>query len=357
MNEVYRLRYTNQIVGAFLLLFIILLLVLSFTVLRLGNRFGAKDLYWIEASEAEVHELHPGTEVLILGKPIGEVKNLSYLEGASAVRVDIQLNRPAEDVVFEDSVVRLERKFGVGAPVLVIRRDGVRGRSSKPLSPNQRIQFFSSDLDRVDQLTDQVKQITKSFKEIQEVAEPTLESMRDTGERLQGSLDQTVDPAFRKSQDASDAFLETNQQMQVTTQNLEQQITGLVDRADKILDEEVRDTLAAVQQSNRVIEDAAMQVNATAQTLDNQLVETLAVIREASETVRELALETQKFIRVLNDEAEDLPGTTNRVNDTMSEAQQLVNEIRSHWLLRRYREEPTPSRQMDPTAIRGGISR
>jgi ABC-type transporter Mla subunit MlaD len=145
--------------------------------------------------------------------------------------------------------------------------------------------------------------------------------------------------------------------MQVTTQNLEQQITGLVDRADKILDEEVRDTLAAVQQSNRVIEDAAMQVNATAQTLDDQLVETLAVIREASETVRELALETQKFIRVLNDEAEDLPGTTNRVNDTMSEAQQLVNEIRSHWLLRRYREEPTPSRQMDPTAIRGGISR
>ena len=93
MNEVYRLRYTNQIVGAFLLVFLILLLVLFFTVFRLGNRFGAKDRYWIETAEADVHELHPGTEVLILGKPVGEVLDLNYLEDGRGVRVDLQLTR------------------------------------------------------------------------------------------------------------------------------------------------------------------------------------------------------------------------------------------------------------------------
>ena len=192
MNEVYRLRYTNQIVGAFLLVFLILLLVLSFTVFRLGNRFGAKDRYWIETAEADVHELHPGTEVLILGKPVGEVLDLNYLEDGRSVRVDLQLTRQKTPQIFQDSIVRLERKFGVGTPVLVIRRDSSRKRSSQTLTPDQKIEYFSSDLDRVDQLTEQVRQITKSFQEIQQVAEPTLESVRETGERMQGSLDQAV---------------------------------------------------------------------------------------------------------------------------------------------------------------------
>lgn len=353
MNEVYRLRYTNQIVGTFLLVFLVLLLVLSFTVFRLGDRFGAKDLYWIETTEAEVHELHPGTEVLILGKPVGEVLDLSYLEDGRGVRVDIQLTRQPYTVVFEDSIVRLERKFGVGTPVLVIRRDSVGKPTSQPLTANQRIQFFSSELDRVEQLTDQVKQITKSFQEIQQVAEPTLESVRMTGERLQGSLEQAVDPAFQKSQLASDSFLQTNQQIQQTTKNLESQLGEFVNRADKILEEDVRETLDAVQRSNAVIQDSASQVASTSRALDGQMIQTLNAVRETSETVRQLALQTQSLIRILNQEAEDLPGTTNRVNDTMSEAQQLVQEIRSHWLLRRYREEASPSRQINPSTIRG----
>ena len=119
--------------AAFLLVFLILLLVLFFTVFRLGNRFGAKDRYWIETAEADVHELHPGTEVLILGKPVGEVLDLNYLEDGRGVRVDLQLTRQKTPQIFQDSIVRLERKFGVGTPVLVIRRirveNAVRRRS------------------------------------------------------------------------------------------------------------------------------------------------------------------------------------------------------------------------------------
>lgn len=354
MNEVYRLRYTNQIVGAFLLVFLILLLVLSFTVFRLGNRFGAKDRYWIETAEADVHELHPGTEVLILGKPVGEVLDLNYLEDGRGVRVDLQLTRQKTPQIFRDSIVRLERKFGVGTPVLVIRRDSSQKRSSQTLTPDQKIEYFSSDLDRVDQLTEQVRQITKSFQEIQQVAEPTLESVRETGERLQGSLDQAVDPAFQKSQVASDSFLETNQQIRATTENLESQIAAFVNRADRMLDIEVSKTLRSIQQSNGVIEQAATQVEMTSKSLDTEVIDTLRIIQEASETVRQLAEQTQGLVEVLNEEAEDLPGTTNRVNNTMSEAQQLVQEIRSHWLLRRYRQEPRANELLSPSAIRGG---
>jgi len=357
MNEVYRLRYTNQIVGVFLLLFLVLMIVLSFTVFRLGNRFGAKERFWIEASEEEVHELHPGTEVLILGKPVGEVLDLSYLEDGSGVRVDIQLTKQNAAMVFEDSIVRLERKFGVGTPVLVIRRDSRQLSSSKPLSSNQRIQSFSSDLDRVDQLSDQVGQITKSFQEIQEVAEPTLESMRVTGERLQGSLDEAIDPAFRRSQQASDSFLETNEQIRETTVNLEGRMTELVERTEKMLDQDVRSTLSAIQRSNEVIEQAASQVGETSKTLDAEMIQTLSMVRETSEAIRQLATQTELLIEILNEEAEDLPGTTNRVNNTMSEAQQLVQEIRSHWLLRRYRQESSSTKQLDPSAIRGGFTR
>jgi len=357
MNEVYRLRYTNQIVGSFLLVFLVFLIVLSFTVLRLGNRFGAKDLYWIEASEADVHELHPGTEVLILGKPVGEVLDLNYLADGHGVKVEIQLSRQKESLVFEDSIVRLERKFGVGTPVLVIRRDSRDAAGSQPLEANQRINYFSSDLDRVDQLSDQMEQITQTFKEIQQVAEPTLESMKTTGERFQGSLDESVDPAFRTSQLASESFVETNQQLQVTTDKLEKQVSALMSRADNLLKKDVQETLSAIQQSNQVIEQTAAQVGATSRTLDREMVETLQVVRETSETVRELAMQTQSLVSVLNDEADDLPGTTNRVNNTMSEAQQLVQEIRSDWLLGRYRQESSGTEQLNPSTIRGGTAR
>ena len=357
MNEVYRLRYTNQIVGVFLLLFLALIIVLSFTVFRLGNRFGAKDRFWIEASEEEVHELHPGTEVLILGKPVGEVLDLSYLEDGSGVRVDIQLTKQNTAMVFEDSVVRLERKFGVGTPVLVIRRDSRERLSAKPLAANQRILSFLPNLDRVDQLSDQVKQIRESFQEIQEVAEPTLESMRVTGERLQGSLDRAVDPAFRKSQEASDSFLQTNEQIRETTINLEGRVADLVGRTERMLDQDVRMTLSAIQRSNEVIEQAASQVGETSKTLDAEMIQTLSMVRETSEAIRQLAAQTEVLIEVLNEEAEDLPGTTVRVNNTMSEAQQLVQEIRSHWLLRRYRQENGTTKQLDPSSIRGGFSR
>ena len=43
MNEPYRLRYTNQIVGAFLLVFLIFLFALSLLVFRVSDRFGRKD--------------------------------------------------------------------------------------------------------------------------------------------------------------------------------------------------------------------------------------------------------------------------------------------------------------------------
>ena len=149
---------------------------------------------------------------------------------------------------------------------------------------------------------------------------------------MQGSLDQAVDPAFQKSQVASDSFLETNQQIRATTENLESQIAAFVSRADRMLDIEVSKTLRSIQQSNGVIEQAATQVEMTSKSLDTEVIDTLRIIQEASETVRQLAEQTQGLVEVLNEEAEDLPGTTNRVNNTMSEAQQLVQEIRSHWL-------------------------
>lgn len=357
MNEPYRLRYTNQIVGAFLLVFLLFLLVLSFTVFRLSDRFGKKHLYWIIAEESQIHDLHPGAEVLILGERVGEVRRLRYEPDRRSVRVDLQINREKSDQIFQDSIIRLERKFGVGSPVLVLRRDGTGLGEPVPLEPNRQIRNFQADPDRVDQLSRQVESITESFRKIQQAAEPALESVGDAGDRIRGSLDNSVDPALDKTREASESFLTTNEQFREATRNLEARIEALVVRMDSLVDEDLRQTLADVRQSTQAFRDAADSVNQTSSEANQDLSETLERIRAASEQVRLLAEETRDVVQVVRREAKDLPGTTARVNDTVSDAQDLVGEIRSHWLLRRYSNQSSPSSQVSPSSVRGGSAR
>lgn len=73
MSDPYRLRYTNQAVGVFLLVILLLLIGLSVLVLRAGDYFVEQDHYWIEVPQEDIRDLYKGTEVMILGERAGEI--------------------------------------------------------------------------------------------------------------------------------------------------------------------------------------------------------------------------------------------------------------------------------------------
>lgn len=357
MNESYRLRYTNQIVGVFLLVFLLFFIALSLLVFRVSDRFGRKDRFWLRVSESEIRDLYRGAEVIMLGERAGEVRSLDYDADLRSILVDLRIDRSKSNQIFEDSVVRIERRFGVGAPVLVIRRGGPDFGPPVMLAPESEIKNFLGETDRLDQLAREVQSIAESILAIQLSAEPSLQSVDQAAVRFRGTLDNSADPAFDASREASDSLVQTSERVRSATENLEVRIESLTEKMERLVEQDMRATLSEVRVSSNDVSQAAQSVNQTSGHVDEDVARTLEQMRVAIEQVRILAEETRDVIRVVRREVNDLPGTTARVNDTVSDTQELVGEIRSHWLLRRYTNQGTPTSQVPPSSLRGGSVR
>jgi len=369
MNEPLRLRYTNQIVGAFLLILLLFVIGLSVLLLQATDYFVEHDMYWIEIAQEDVGELYKGADVMILGERAGNVDSIRYIDGSDRIRVSLKIDPTKSADIFTDSVVLMQRRFGLGKPTLVIRRaHRDRAIQAQPLPAGSRLENFRGEDDRIDQMAREVATVSDSVRKIQQKLEPTLTGIEQSANRFASSLDDSVDPAFASTQNASDSILatseavrpevvETMQTIRTATENLESRIETLTKKIEQLVENDVRRTLADVRESTDDISDAAKGVNQSTQTASEDIAETLVALRLAAEQVQQLATETREVVRIVRKEAGDLPGTTRRVNDTVSDTQELVGEVRSHWLLRRYRDQATASQQLSPSSVRGGSAR
>lgn len=365
MNEPYRLRYTNQIVGAFLL--VLLLFVLTLLLILSGGYFRESDRFWLEVTQEDVSNLQKDAEVMILGERVGEVENIRYVDGSDAIRIDLRMD-PKKDVqIFADAIVKIERKFGFGTPVLTIRR-GPATDTGRPLTSGSQLTNFQGENDRIDSTAREVEAISKSIQLIQQRADPTLASIGSASDRLERSVDTSLDPAMQSAREAADAFKLTNDELrpeartaliklQITTRNLDERVNRLTTKIETLIEDDVRKTLDKVRESTVDVSNAAESVNETSDKASVDITETLAQLQKAAIQFEKLASEAREVVKIVRGEAKDLPGTVGDINDTVNDTQNLVGEIRDHWLLRRYSRQPTNSPQVSPSAIRGGSLR
>ncbi|TWT79905.1 hypothetical protein CA13_13130 [Planctomycetes bacterium CA13] len=369
MNEPYRLRYTNQIVGTFLMILLLFLIVLAVLLLRASDYFVEKDQFWIETSQTDVDDLHRGADVYILGERAGLVESISYMDHTDKIRVDLGIDPDKSKDIFVDSVVMLERRYGLGTPMLVIRRAPTDvAWEPIPLPAGSQIEDFRGEADRLDQMAAEVESVSASVRRIQLKLDPTLSGIENAANRFQGSLNDSIDPTLATTREASESFLKSNeairpaaidtmQTIREVTQNLEKRVETLTQKIEQLIESDMRNTLVDVRASTDDISQAAVTVNQSTETVTEDIAETLDALRVAAEQVQQLATETREVVRIVRKEANDLPGTTQRVNNTVDDTQDLVGEVRSHWLLRRYSKQPTATEQLSPSTIRGGSVR
>lgn len=358
MSEPYRLRYTNQIVGLFLLAVLVTTTVVS--VVLFSRLFVTRDHFYVSATEDEASDLKTGTEVIYLGKTIGHVQELRYVATSDLVSVLLAIDSDYSDQITTDSQVVLNHKFGVGIPVLTIRRKKwtERTRPARPLQPGQSIGQFLGDPDPIGKMADEFESASSSM----DLAAKTITH----------SMTESVDPAFNKSSTAFESWektsetlrpatLETLVQIRGTTARLEKELTKLTQRINELVDKDIRETVASIKESAIAATDAAKSVGQTASTIEakseqtnKDVAETLKTLRETALMIQRLTQETREVVRIVRSEANELPGTTERINDTVSDTQDLVGDIQNHWLLRRYRTDPKPTQQVSPSAVRGG---
>lgn len=371
MNEPYRLRYTNQIVGTFLLALLIATIVIVSVLTRASGYFVKPELFELNLPQSEVGSMQTGTEVIQLGRRIGQVRDLRYIGDTDTVKVTLAIEPEYRDAINADSEVTLERKFGLGVPVLKVRRRPGAVAPSASTKDHQ-INGFKGEIDRIEQMAGEVEQVRSAIERIQIKLDPTLDKIGVASDQVTRSLQTKIDPAMDASNAAmqsveatSDAVrpktIETLDQIQTTTARLESKVNQLTDQVADLIDDDITQTIASIKKSADAATEAAAsvtqtsdQLNETRQQTGEEISETLQVLRETAELVQELTNETRAVVRIVRREADELPGTTERVNDTVNDTQDLVGEIRSHWLLRRYRDSSSSSEQVSPSSVRAG---
>ena len=441
MNRSVRLRYANWIVGMFTLTILAGLIVLTAIVYRRGQYFEPPAMYYLDISQSEVGDLYAGAEVWMLGQRIGSVSDLRYIGQTSRVRVELSIRASMADQMTDDVEIHLERKFGVGTPLLRIRRPSspaggrpgnpptsLSGETLSPVeatlhppfaagriatvsmtttqtpaasssgglsdpsldkspldpvldatvvqNPPRRLRRFVGENDRLNKISDQVAKVAESVEAIRQKTVPTLDQIGRSADQVAQTnrgVEATVEDlrpraaaTLQSIDSASKSIQGDSHQIAINVNDAIGSVNDAVGTVNAVVDREVRQAVDAVRQSADATRQASVRAEAaairageaaeavrqTSENTDREVTQTLADLRQTSAEVRRLTRETLGVVRIVRDEADDLPGTADRVNDAIGQTQDLVEQIQDSWLLRKRRRPTDSPRGVSPTSLR-----
>lgn len=353
-NEPFRLRYANQIVGAFLLFAVVgstLLLVFYSSQVHLWSKTVN---YKAKLSERVAGDLRENAEVVVLGRNIGRVKSISYAGNSDTLNVILAIYADSSHLITTESKLSLERKFGVGTLYIkVARSPGEKNaKPATPLEPESEIRLEEA-ADRVDDMAKQVERVGNSVDAFEKSASPAMNSFKSTSDVLKF-----------EGQDTLESVRATSQQLQLHTREMSESIQALSQLMQDFIQVEVSKSVSAATAASDSAKEAADKFKTTSEALDaksaktnEDIQKTLAQMRETLQLIQKLTNESREVVQVMRGEAEELPGTTYKINNTVEDTQALVEQVRSHWILRGTRSPPAGAEPIKPSSIRAEGSR
>jgi ABC-type transporter Mla subunit MlaD len=330
MTEPFRLRFVNQIVGAFILGIVALMLVFVVYLVQAKELFTRSVAYEIHIEQSALDGLRQGTEVQMLGQDAGEITSIDYSPHSNKVIVKLAINEPFKRKIFVDSTVHVRHKYGVGESYLEILR-GEKAATVLDMAEPIEIDAanFRADEDRIEQLRDEIRHIREM---VEKSLTPTLESVRKTSDVARQEVRAAAVPAFDEFRDAS------------------KRLGG----ASDVMHDRIQDTAAPAFARFGEASDAAKRsisdIVESVQRFEADSHETMASFRKSTEAF-------QKASEKIERAADALPATTEKLDDTVGGAQDVIEGLKRNRLLKRYLRPENSSRQTPPSGIRGGSGR
>lgn len=288
MSKPFKFRYVNEIVGTFVLL---VMLALVAGIILAGR---AQD--WFE----KVHEiqlilpvegslgLQKGAEVQILGTSVGRVERIRVRDDGSMSGL----------MTVKGDFIRFVR---ADSRALVKKKFGVAGDSFVEITKGQ-----GADLG------DEPALVAVKDTELTEIAQDILKQIQDA----------TLPAIQEYTQLAADLRSADGPLMKLLA-HLEQ-ITGALERGEGSAGQLLRDPAAA-----REIQRILAQVNSA-------LAEVQKILADVKATTAQIPPMAAKVGR----EVDDLPGTVLQTQETIREAERLIEGIQQHWIIRKYVPQP-----------------
>jgi ABC-type transporter Mla subunit MlaD len=350
MDDSFRLRYVNQLTGVFILFVIVGLLLFTLYLVRVKELFATRLPYQVVMPQKELDGLREGTEVYILGKSVGHVSEIEYQPGSNDVRMTLMIKEESRDKIFTDSELTMRRKFGVGEPYLEILRGEASQRVLQHDDPETPARFsrFVPDEDKLNMLAEKITNIEEALlpminsaritsrnanKQMNEVMVPTLNQFRESTVSIEGS----VNKMERKANKTMTRFEQSAETLDDSVARMKKSVVTL--------EGDTKSTLASIRRTSNNTSRQVDEIEANVEA-------TLKKISDASDKAGNAADDARDLIQVLKEEADDLPGTVNRFNNTLSNAQETIDGINRHWLLRRYVDQEERSQRLSPSGVR-----
>lgn len=353
MTKPFKFRYVNEIAGVFVLL--ILLLFVTGIVLA-GLVQG-----WFETYHSVVIDipaegssgLLEGAEVEILGAVAGSVDTITVSETTGDMEALIKIRSDFFGFVKKDSRAIIRKRFIFAGDTYVEITRGVGGAIPEgktayrmPCEPGREI------LTTIQELADEVREsrilesIMEMSFEIQAAVLGVLTQARNSLERYTTLVVDLHDTSV-KAQTLIDRIDRIAQQVEsgegtagriLVDSSLAEKAFSIVGRVEKSFDE-VDAVLGDVRRMTAGLPDAAA------------LEQDLEMIRKILENVQAATDLLPDMAETAGTEIEDIPGMIRQVRRNLREAEELVEAVKRHWLIRNYVESPIPPPTIPPSSV------
>lgn len=351
LSRGHKLRYANQLVGAFLLVVVGLLFVGLVILIRSKDWLAPKELVIAFLPEDELNGLQVNTPIQILGQRVGRVTEITY---ETELAGELKTWWPNKDrlpthflrIKLEVAIEALE-SLGTNTPRIHVRRRmaGVGDVFLELMRGRDRQDYFVIQPEKSAQ--DEIRTMTELMGEVQR----DFLIIRQTLERSSANFDQSNADIIQTSQrvrQLSESLLEVTPRLPEIADSVQQTSDDM-----RMTSERFRETTREISQSNR------------------QLQTVLSDVEEVSPRLLPIANRTEQLLETsqvvadrLKDESEALPGTVHQfrstlggVQDTVDDAQDVIDGLRQNWLIRRHVTQPEQPSRLSPAKVRvGGFS-
>jgi phospholipid/cholesterol/gamma-HCH transport system substrate-binding protein len=300
MNKPFKFRYVNEIVGGFVLLIA--------TVLVAGVILAGLAQSWFEPKYQLRVKFPPegsagvkkGAEVVILGTPVGTVEEVLVEDDGSMEGILVIHGRFSRFIRMDSEAV-LKKKFGVAgdAFVEITKGNGAPVENGVLPSPAKK---DTELIETMQTLLDQVRSATL----------PLLEQIRKAAEEYTGLAADLRKPEGH---------------VQQILLRLDELTTGL---------EKGQGT------AGKLLKDPS--------TMDN-VNKAIAAVNETIASVNDRLRQVEGILADVKNTSGKLPETLLQTEDTLREAEVLIEGIQKHWLIRKYIEQTAPTERIPLEAV------
>lgn len=313
MPKPFKFRYVNEIVGGFVLLTVALLVTGVILAGHYQEWFTPVHTVRIRFPAEGSLGLRKGSEVEILGTSVGQVERIHILDDDSMAG-ELRIKGDFFRFVRQDSKFKVSKRYQVaGESFLEIKR----GTNQPP--------------------TDETVFLVEKDTEIIEIAQQLLNQVREATIPLLGQVRLTAEEYGAL---ASDLRSPDGPLMKLLG-NLEKMSDGL-NKGEGTAGRLLRDP-STMDEVNRILRE----VTASIEQVQKVVTQVQGVMTDVKNTTTQLPPMAARIGR----ETEDLPGMMLQTQETLRQAERLIEGIQKHWLLNKYIPQPKPTDLIPPSEV------